>query len=101
MSELQLMMARRQFLKAVKGIPGHHVIAAMNIATPGIEWRHCSKTSMAEAYAQHLSGKRFSLSWQANDGMTNLDLDLLRRAALERKHGNREWHTYYRPRSQA
>lgn len=83
--------AQAAFLTAVKGVPGHHVIAAMNIATPGIEWRHCSKAHLAESYARGQIGERVSLSWTACECMRVLNLEVLRHAALERGHGNPKW----------
>lgn len=85
------------FLAALRGIPGHHVIAAMNVATVGVEWRHCSKDQIAKAYATVKNGRSFSLSRTADEGMSRLDLEALRRAANERSLGNPQWHTFYAP----
>jgi hypothetical protein len=87
-----------QFLAAVKGIAGHHIIAAMDVATVGVNWRHCGKRHMADDYAKVMGGERFSLSPTANDGMARLDLAALRRAALERASGNPRWAEHYAPR---
>ena len=85
----------QSFLDATKGIAGHHVIAVMNIATPGVEWRRCSKKAMADDYALVMGGKRFTLASEANDGMRRLNLEALRRAALERQSGNRLFADHY------
>jgi len=85
-----------EFMKAVSGIASHHVIAAMDVATVGVNWRHCSKKHMADDYAKVKSGERFSLSPTAQAGMQNLDLEALRRAALERQQGNPDWIAHLR-----
>jgi hypothetical protein len=82
---------RNAFLHTMAGVPTHHVIAAMNVATPGIEWRHCSKSHMAESYAKVMQGSRMSLSGIANDAMQAIDLEELRHAALERGRGVAGW----------
>jgi hypothetical protein len=84
-----------RFLAAVKGIAGHHIIAAMDVATVGVNWRHCGKRHMAESYATVMDGERFSLSPTANEGMARLNLEALRRAALERAQGNPQWREHY------
>ncbi len=86
-----------QFLAAVKGIAGHHVIAVMDVATVGVNWRHCSKAHIASKFAVVQNGERFSLSTTANEGMARLDLEALRRAALERALKNPDWMDHYSP----
>ncbi|TAL65844.1 MAG: hypothetical protein EPN79_11895 [Burkholderiaceae bacterium] len=83
------------FLDAVKGIAGHHVIAAMNLATPGVEWRNCSKETMAGDYGRVMRGERLVMSYLALDGLRRLNLVSLRRAALERQAGNKLWFALY------
>lgn len=80
------------FIAAMRGVPANHVIAAINLATPGIEWRHCSKSHIAQAYASVMAGRRVSLSLTANEALRAIDLAEVRQAALERGHGNPAWH---------
>ena len=79
------------FIRAMHGIPTHHVVAAMNAATSGINWTGCSKSHMADRYAQVMCEMRFSLSSTANTAMRAIDLQELRRAAIERSLKNPDW----------
>lgn len=96
MSNSDIDRHRDAFLAAVRGISTNHVIAVMNRATPGVEWRHCSKTLMAEDYGKAMVTGRFTMSIQADKGMCRLNLEALRRAALERQSG-RDWIEHYQP----
>jgi hypothetical protein len=85
------------FMQAVKGIPSNHLIAAMDIATAGLRWRHCSKAHMADWYARGKCGDRVTLSFTGMDGLLHLDLESLRRTAIERQLGTDQWHKFYTP----
>lgn len=85
----------QRFMDAFHGVKGHHVIAVMNIVTPGIEWRHCSKGYIADSYATAMLGSRISLHPDSSERMRRLDFESARRAAIERDLGNNHWFKFY------
>lgn len=73
------------FMAAVRGIQTHHVIAAMNTLTPGINWMRCTKGHMAECFDK-ADGARATYP-----GLRGLDLDTLARRATARAAGQSDW----------
>lgn len=86
------MSHRENFLEAVRGIPVHHVIAAMDYAVVGVRWRHCSKGHMADKYARAMNGERWTISSSAVVTMPAIDLKALRTACLNRMAVSHDWY---------
>lgn len=74
-------MNKALFLAAVKGIEARHVSRALNMMTPGHDWRDCSKTLMAENYAIDND----DIVYTRRGCLHNLDLSKLVRLAKERE----------------
>lgn len=75
------------FLDVMRGIPAHHVTKALMTMTPGIDFRGCSKALMADCYVR--SNTQGRSPYHAS--MCGLDLEKVRRRALARMSGDREW----------
>ena len=76
------------FMAAVRGIPTHHVTKALSALTPGINWMKCSKTHMAESYANALRSER-----PVYPSLKRVDVHMLARMANARAKKQRNWET--------
>ena len=74
------------FMAALRGIPVHHVTAALTSLTPGINWMRCSKTHMAECYDNACTSPR-----PVYPRLANISLDQLARRARARAARDRNW----------
>lgn len=80
------------FLRAVRGVKTHHVVAAMNVLCSGtIVWTRCTKEVMAESYAQAKSGRHSDSASRITAG---IDLDQLSRMARARASGAVDWRLF-------
>lgn len=75
-----------QFMQALRGIKGHHVIAALHTLSNGINWGDCPKELLADEYARGKNEPHL-----AYRSMIALDLEKLARRAKARQDGNENW----------
>ena len=75
-----------EFMAAVKGVPGHHVAAALRVMTPGVDWTGCSKSHMASDYASARRGRVTVSKYLAT-----IALSALRAKAIARGDGRPDW----------
>jgi hypothetical protein len=67
------------FIKATRGVGAWRVAKALNRVTSGIDWRGCSKTHMANEYANEcVLAARGQRTWCA--GLAKMDLEAFRRS---------------------
>jgi len=72
-----------ELLTVLRGISSNHVAQALNSLTPGIDWRGCSKTSIALDFNDDNHYRR----------LERVDLQQLRRRALARQNKQPDWYT--------
>lgn len=74
---------KEDFMAAMRGLPGHHVTAALNTYHRGVNWTKCSKGHIAECYENAaMLGERAPFRWLAF-------VDLQELAKKARNLGNR------------